>query len=91
MLILDDSSVGDVSDNDATQNTDNLNDSNEETTPVKIDSDEIKHESKNVDEDKCISNKELCSSSSPGTQPHNGDTLAKIGELRNSHQTKSHH
>ena len=89
-LFLDDSSVGDASDNDPADDTNELNDSTNGTDPVSMAPQASNPDT--LETTNIIDNKEarLTNNSSPNTQTDNGDTPTNAAKLENPQPGLSH-
>ena len=88
--IVDDSSIGDVSENENSQNTDDINVCNGEESPGTNDSDKTNQNSDDVVKEKCIVSKESSGSSSTDKTSQDGMPTV-VGNLENSQINSSSH
>ena len=88
--IVDDSSIGDVSENENSQNTDDINVCNGEENPGTNDSDKTNQNSDDVVKEKCIVSKESSGSSSTDKKSQD-DMPTVVGNVENSQINSSSH
>ena len=90
ILNIDDSSIGDNSNNSQIQNNDTIDEPNGEKLPIRSPLHETKYDMDSPSKRNCKSNIDSSCSSSLDMQSHHGDTLTDIGEGEDSHVSITH-